>query len=84
MVVTSTATESDLHLEPVPNPAYFLNVSDLEYMAEEHPEAIKKMWDFSGALPTLQLVSDRIEEAATEHGFEVVHRSEYNPGGEAN
>ena len=83
-MVTSTATESDLHLEPVPNPAYFLNVSDLEYLADEHPEAIKKMWDFSGALPTLQLVSDRIEEAATELGYEVVHRSEYNPGGEAN
>ena len=83
-MVTSAATESDLHLEPVPNPAYFLNVSDLEYLADEHPEAIKKVWDFEGSLPTLKLVSDRIEEAATELGYEVVHRSEYNPGGEAN
>lgn len=83
-MVTAAATESDLHLEPVPNPAQSLNVTDLIHLKEQHPEAITKVWDLHGSLPTLQLVSERVEEAALDLGYEIVHTAEYNPGGEAN
>ena len=81
-VVTVAAIESDLTVQPVPNPVYSLSIGDLKWLGEKYPEATKKVGLMVLGVPSTIAVADRTQEALRSLGWEVVYNEQYNAAGE--
>jgi hypothetical protein len=82
-VVSAEATGADLTVQAVPNPPYTITSGDLQWIAEQHPDAIDKVGVFSADFPATLTAANRVREAAEQLGFEVVSSQLYNPMGES-
>ncbi len=82
-VVTAVAAEADLTYQPVPNPAGFLPVGDLTYLAEQFPETTKNVGVLTGDIATTVVVGERYKEgiAQPQLGWDVVYDATYPAGG---
>ena len=83
-MVTGVAAGSQLHVEPVPNPINSINVGELRYFKTEFPDAVDHLGIMTGDLQTVQVVAQRLKEAAEGLGYTVVHEVTYSVGGEDN
>ncbi|MCZ7537027.1 MAG: ABC transporter substrate-binding protein [Acidimicrobiia bacterium] len=81
-VVTASAIESDLTVQPVPNPVYSLPIGDLRWLGEQYPEATKKIGLLVLGVASTIAVAERYEEALAKLGWEVVYNEQYNAAGE--
>lgn len=75
---TATAAKamSDNLVQPLPNPSDRYNVGGGMWVAEQHPEAIKKAAILAPGIETAKVQADRVVEAYTEAGFEFVYQKE--------
>jgi hypothetical protein len=83
-VVSATAREADLQVQPVPNPLDKLMAGQYRVLAEADPEAIAHYGIMTSTFGSVLLVRDTSIEAATQFGYEVVYNREYSAGGESN
>lgn len=72
---TATAEKagSDSMVTPIPNPTYQLNTGPAEWLAEQHPEAIKKAAMLSSNIETAAVQAERLVEGYEQVGFEFVY-----------
>ncbi len=80
-VVTATAAEADLTVQPIPNPASSLPIGDLLYLQEQFPDSVDKIGVLTGNLPTTVTVAERYKEGIAQLGWEVVYDDEYPAAG---
>ena len=81
-VVTAAAIESDLTIQPVPNPLSSLPIGDLRWLGDKYPDATKKIGMLVLGGASTIAVADRVKEALAQLGWEVVFEQEYNAAGE--
>jgi ABC-type branched-subunit amino acid transport system substrate-binding protein len=81
-LVTATAADADLALEPVPLPGDEQPFGHLRYLAEKYPDTIENVGIFTGSLDTTIAVANRNKEAMEANGFKIVYEGQYNPQGE--
>jgi len=81
-VVSADAIESDLTIQPIPNPVYSLPIGDLIWLGEKYPEAVKKIGLLELGVPSGIAVADRTKEALSALGWEIVYDEQYNAAGE--
>lgn len=75
---TATAAKalSDSMVQPLPNPSDRFNVGPAAFIAEEHPEAVKKAAILGSSIETATVQMDRIMKAYESAGFEWVYTKE--------
>jgi ABC-type branched-subunit amino acid transport system substrate-binding protein len=83
-VVSPESVSADLTYVPVANPGpETILFGDLKYLGEEFPEATERIALLAGSIPATRILAQKIEEAITALGWEVVYEDQYNPAGEA-
>jgi ABC-type branched-subunit amino acid transport system substrate-binding protein len=83
-VVSPTAVSADLTYVPVANPGpRTLLVGDLQYLGKKYPAAKKKIALFSAGISATQILAEKLKEALTTLGWEIVYDEQYNPAGES-
>jgi Periplasmic binding protein len=80
--VTAQASESDLSMQPVPNPGQELNYGSAKYIMENFPDSVGAVGSFTGSLETTVVVAEKNKEALEQLGFTYVYEGTYNPQGE--
>jgi hypothetical protein len=83
-VVSATAREADLQVQPVPNPLDTVAGGIYRRIAEDHPDLIGGYGSITSSFGSVLLVRDIAHDAAQQHGFTVVYQEEYNSAGESN
>lgn len=81
-VVTAAAIESDLTMQPIPNPLDALPMGDLVWLGEQYPEAKKKIGLLVLSVGSTIAMAERVESALAQLGWEVVYNEQYNAAGE--
>jgi ABC-type branched-subunit amino acid transport system substrate-binding protein len=71
---TAPAAMADLMVQPLPNPTDHFNTAPGRWMAEQHPDAVKKAGILASDLSTATVQADRVEEAYKTIGFDYVYR----------
>ncbi len=81
-VVTPTARESDLLLQPLPNPPGAVLVGDLRWLGKKFPESTKHIGVLTGDLATTaKVAADDQEAVEKELGWKVVYSDKYPAAG---
>jgi hypothetical protein len=80
-VVTPIARDSDLLVQPLPNPPGALQVGDLKWLAKKFPASTKHVGYLTGDLQTTAIVSEQDREAAESLGFTTVYQDKYPASG---
>lgn len=83
-VVSATAREADLQVQPVPNPLATLMAGHYRALAEAYPDAIAHYGVMTSTFGSVLLVRDTSVDAVTQLGYDVVFNREYSAGGESN
>jgi len=83
-VVTALAAESDLTVQPVPNPANSLAAGDFNYLAEQFPETLSNIGVITGDINTTVVVAERYKEGIEQLGWDVVFDGQYPANGVEN
>lgn len=82
-VTNPQAIGADLVVAPLPNDFQTLPVGDMRWLAEQYPEATKKVGLLVAGVAVTMTVAERTKEAMRELGWEVVYEEKYNAAGEA-
>ena len=80
-VVSAKARDSDLVVEPLPNPISSLQIGILNYLAAQFPAATKNVGVLTGDLSTTKAVADQNAEAAKSLGWNLVYSDQYPAAG---
>jgi hypothetical protein len=80
-VVTATAAEADLTIQPIPNPANSLPIGDFKYLAEQYPDTLENVGVLTGDLNTTVVVAQRYKEGVGTLGWDVVYDDTYPANG---
>lgn len=80
-VVTPEARESELLLQPLPNPPGALQIGDLRWLEKKFPESTKHVGMLTGDLATTAKVSADDREAIEKLGWDVVYNDKYPVAG---
>jgi ABC-type branched-subunit amino acid transport system substrate-binding protein len=83
-MVSIQGRDSDLTIQPVPNPSTQYAVSPFNYVAQKFPDATKSVVTMTGNISATLLVDAQATEAAKELGWTVKKDILYNPIGEPN
>jgi len=78
-VVSEPARTADLQVQPIPNPVDKIAIGRHPAAAAAYPDAVDHYGIMTSALPSVILVSDQLEDAATQAGFTIDYRVEYAP-----
>ena len=81
-MVTIEGRGSDLTVQPVPNQINQIAVGPLNYVTQHFPAATKSVATMTGNISATLLVDDQEAEAATDLGWTVKKRIQYNAAGE--
>jgi ABC-type branched-subunit amino acid transport system substrate-binding protein len=75
---TATAAKglSDRLVAPLPNPSNFYPIGGANWVAAEHPKAIKKAGIIASSIETAKVQADRIQQAYEAAGYEFVYRKD--------
>lgn len=82
-VVSAQARDADLTFQAVPNRTTIQNAGAIQWLKKKFPESIDKVAVMTGAIPSLQLVSNQFKEELGQAGMKIVDEQTYNPLGEA-
>ena len=78
-VVSEPARTADLQVQPIPNPVDKIAIGRHPAAAAAYPDGVDHYGIMTSALPSVILVSDQLEDAATQAGFTIDYRVEYAP-----
>ncbi|WP_426571946.1 ABC transporter substrate-binding protein [Aquihabitans sp. McL0605] len=75
---TATAAKglSDNLVAPLPNPSNFYPIGGANWVAKQHPKAIKKAAILASSIETAKVQADRIEQAYKAAGYTFVYRKD--------
>jgi hypothetical protein len=80
-VVTPAARESDLLIQPLPNPPGALQIGDLRWLGKKLPESTQHIGVLTGDLSTTAIVAQQDVEAVKTLGWNVVYSDKYPAAG---
>ncbi|MCU1496966.1 MAG: amino acid/amide transporter substrate-binding protein family [Acidimicrobiales bacterium] len=71
--VTAAKSLSDRLIAPLPNPPSSYNVGPARWIAEQHPEAVKKAGILHGGIDAIDVQADRVIKAFESEGFDFAY-----------
>ena len=77
------AVEADLLVSPMPNSLSTFPIGELRWLEGEFPDATKKIGILTAGVAVTMTASERMQEAMSALGWEVVYSEKYNAAGEA-
>ena len=80
--VTAVAADSDLSIQPLPNPGNEQPVGAMKYIAKSFPGTTQHVGVFTGDIETTKVVAARNKEAMDQLGWKVVYDGTYSAAGE--
>jgi ABC-type branched-subunit amino acid transport system substrate-binding protein len=83
-VVTVTAREADLNVQPVPNPVDNVAAGHYRRIAEQNPDFVDAFGIMTSTFGATVTTRDQSVAAVEQLGYTVVYSGTYNPQGESN
>jgi hypothetical protein len=80
-VASATSRDTELAVQPVPNPNSATGYGQYRWLKEEYPKSVEHLGVLTGDIPTTKTISDQSQEAAEALGFEVVYSDKYPAAG---
>ena len=82
MAVTPPSVASDLTIVPITNDMSSLPIGDLNWLAEQFPEATQKIGFLTGGIAVTITNANRNQEAMKARGWKIVYDEQFNAAGE--